>query len=81
MKALVTDSIGWITGALSISPRLSYAGGERGWVGDSPFIFLDCARMRRLGWAPKISIREGILRTLAYLCANSWVLEAGGAAT
>ena len=28
-----------------------------------------------LGWAPKLSIREGILRTLAYLRANPWLLE------
>jgi UDP-glucose 4-epimerase len=72
----VNDSIGWITGALGVSPRITYAGGERGWVGDSPFIFLDCARMRRLGWAPRLTIQQGILRTLEYLRANPWVLEA-----
>jgi len=71
----VNDSIGWITGALGVIPRLTYAGGDRGWIGDSPFIFLDCSRVRRLGWAPKLSIREGILRTLAYLRANPWLLE------
>jgi UDP-glucose 4-epimerase len=71
----VNDSIGWITGALGLSPKLTYAGGERGWIGDSPFIFLDCARMRRLGWAPKLSIQQGILQTLQYLRANEWVLE------
>jgi len=70
----VNDSIGWITAALNVSPRLTYAGGDRGWVGDSPFILLDCTRMRRLGWEPKLSIREGILRTLGYLRANSWLL-------
>ena len=71
----VNDSIGWITGALGLSPKLTYAGGERGWIGDSPFIFLDCAPMRRLGWVPKLSIQQGILRTLDYLRANPWVLE------
>src|SRR5215510_16117406 len=39
----VNDSIGWIAGRLGLAPRLTYAGGERGWVGDSPFIFLDTA--------------------------------------
>jgi UDP-glucose 4-epimerase len=72
----VNDSIGWITGALAATPRLTYSGGERGWVGDSPFIFLDCGRMRRLGWAPKLTIQQGILRTLEYLRANPWLLEA-----
>lgn len=71
----VNDSIRWITGHLGLSPKLTYAGGERGWIGDSPFIFLDCRRIRSLGWTPKHSIREGILRTLEYLQANPWVLE------
>ena len=71
----VNDSIGWITGALGLAPKLTYAGGERGRVGDSPFIFLDCARMRRHGWAPKLTIQQGILRTLEYLRANPWIVE------
>jgi UDP-glucose 4-epimerase len=69
----VIDSIGWITGALGLSPKLTYAGGERGWIGDSPFIFLDCSRMRKLGWAPKLTIQQGIIRTLEYLRANPWL--------
>ena len=72
----VNDSIGWITANLVISPRLNYTGGDRGWVGDSPFIFLDCAKIRALGWKPKLSIREGIVRTLEYLKANAWLFEA-----
>jgi UDP-glucose 4-epimerase len=73
----VNDSIRWITGALGMAPELSYAGGERGWIGDSPFIFLDCARVRGLGWTPKLSIQQGILRTLDYLRANPWLVAAG----
>jgi UDP-glucose 4-epimerase len=71
----VNDSIAWITEYLGMSPKLSYTGGKRGWVGDSPFIFLDCRKIHALGWAPKVSIREGVMRTLKYLQANSWLLE------
>ena len=71
----VNDSIGWITGHLGLKPKLAYTGGERGWVGDSPFIFLDCRKIRALGWAPQLSIREGVIRTLTYLQANPWVWE------
>ena len=71
----VNDSIRWITRALSLDPELRYAGGERGWIGDSPFIFLDCTRMRQLGWKPELTIEQGIIRTLGYLRANPWVLE------
>jgi UDP-glucose 4-epimerase len=71
----VNDSIGWITEHLGVDPVRQYSGGERGWIGDSPFIFLDCAKIRVLGWRPKLSIREGVLRTLDYLQQNPWLLE------
>jgi UDP-glucose 4-epimerase len=71
----VDDSLGWICAHLGVNPERRYSGGERGWVGDSPFIFLDTTKVRALGWRPKLSIREGVIRTLAYLQANEWVLE------
>jgi UDP-glucose 4-epimerase len=71
----VNDSIGWITAHLGLAPRLSFSGGDRGWIGDSPFIFLDTSRVRALGWKPTLTIREGIIRTLDYLRANPWLLE------
>jgi UDP-glucose 4-epimerase len=74
----VDESIGWITGHMGLSPQRNYTGGERGWIGDSPFIFLDCRKIRELGWKPKLTIREGILRTLEYLKTNPWVLEVRG---
>lgn len=70
----VDDSIGWITSHLGLEPTLHYTGGDRGWVGDSPFIFLDTTRIRALGWTPKLTIREGIIRTLEYLQTNPWLL-------
>lgn len=71
----VNESIGWITAHLRLNPTLTYSGGERGWIGDSPFIFLDTTKIRSLGWKPKLSIREGVLRTVEYLQANPWLLE------
>lgn len=72
----VLDSVGWITSRLGVSPRLTFSGGDRGWIGDNPFIFLDCSKMRALGWKPSLSIREGIERTVRYLVANPWVMDA-----
>ena len=72
----VDDSLGWICGHLGVNPERCYTGGTRGWIGDSPFIFLDTTKIRSLGWRPTLSIRDGVLRTLAYLQGNPWVLEA-----
>ncbi len=71
----VTDSVGWICEHLGLDPKHEYTGGDRGWIGDSPFIFLDCARINGLGWKPKLSIKEGVIATLRYLRENRWLLE------
>jgi UDP-glucose 4-epimerase len=71
----VDDSLSWICEHLGITPERRYTGGERGWIGDSPLIFLDTAKVRSFGWRPKFSIREGVIRTLQWLQANTWVLE------
>jgi UDP-glucose 4-epimerase len=71
----VNDSIGWICEALGVRPRLEYTGGDRGWIGDNPFIFLDTRKIRSLGWKPQLTIREGVIKTVEFLRANQWVLE------
>jgi UDP-glucose 4-epimerase len=71
----VNDSIKWITKSLGLTPKLVYTGNERGWIGDNPFIFLDCNKIRSLGWTPKFTIEQGIIKTLEYLQANKWLLN------
>jgi UDP-glucose 4-epimerase len=72
----VNDSIGWICEELGVKPELQYSGGDRGWIGDNPFIHLDVSKIQSLGWQPKLSIREGVIKTVQYLRANEWVFEA-----
>ena len=72
----VNDSIGWICSELGVTPILEYSGGDRGWIGDNPFIFLDTTAIRSLGWKPKLSISQGVIKTIAYLRNNEWVFGA-----
>ena len=71
----VKDSIGWICTALGVTPRLEFTGGNRGWIGDNPFIFLETKRITDTGWTPKLTIEQGIVRTLRWLESNRWVYE------
>lgn len=71
----VNDSIGWICDYLNLQPKREYTGGDRGWIGDNPFIFLETKKIRSLGWKPKLTIREGVQQTIKYLHENPWVLE------
>ncbi len=72
----VNDSVRFICGKLGVTPEFTYAGGERGWIGDNPFIYLDTKKVRSLGWKPKATIEEGVVKTVEYLMANQWVFEA-----
>lgn len=74
----VNDSIGWICKELGVQPKIEYSGGDRGWIGDNPFIFLDTQRIQALGWKPKFNIHEGVIKTVQYLRDNEWVFEARG---
>ncbi len=71
----VNDSIGWICEYLNLQPKREYTGGDRGWIGDNPFIFLDTKKVRELGWKPKLTIKDGVKQTIKYLHENPWVLE------
>lgn len=71
----VNDSIGWMCGELGVHPQLRYGGGDRGWVGDNPFIFLDCSAFRALGWRPKLSIEQAVVRTVRYLQKHPEIVE------
>jgi UDP-glucose 4-epimerase len=72
----VNQSIQWICERLGLQPKLQYAGGDRGWIGDNPFIFLDCSRIRALGWTPRLTIQQAVVRTVEYLQANQHILTA-----
>jgi UDP-glucose 4-epimerase len=67
----VKESIDWICAALGVTPTIEYTGGDRGWPGDNPFLYLDTARIRALGWNPTLTIRESVIRTVQYLSAHT----------
>lgn len=71
----VTESIAVICRQLGASPALSFTGGDRGWVGDSPKILLDTSRLRQLGWAPSVALPDAIVETLQFLETNPYCGE------
>jgi UDP-glucose 4-epimerase len=69
---LVDESAQLIAEHLGLEPAIEHAGGARGWVGDSPLIHLDTARIRGLGWQPTYTIREALHSTLRWFDANEY---------
>jgi UDP-glucose 4-epimerase len=71
----VNESIAWICEALGVTPKIEYTGGDRGWIGDNPFIFLDTKKVCALGWQPKLTIQQGVVKTIEYLRASPHILD------
>jgi len=72
--ALTVDtSISYIVRELGVQPSLNYSGGERGWVGDSPRIQLDCTKLKKLGWKADNSLEKGVTDTVHYLLKNDFL--------
>jgi UDP-glucose 4-epimerase len=71
----VNDSIRYICSTMKVKPKIEYSGGNKGWIGDNPFIFLDTKKVRATGWKTTLTIEQGIGRTLKWLQQNQWVLQ------
>ena len=71
----ISDSVQWIIERLKLSPKITYSGGERGWVGDNPFVFLETNKISSFGWEPIYTIREGVEKTVDFLLENEWVYD------
>ena len=71
----VKESIKIICDILKCNPKLFFKGGRRGWVGDSPLIFLDIKKLRKSGWKPSYTIKQSIKITTKYLLDNQWILK------
>ncbi|MFA5930204.1 MAG: NAD-dependent epimerase/dehydratase family protein [Candidatus Micrarchaeia archaeon] len=47
----------------------SYTGGDRGWTGDMPVVFLDNKKLRALGWKPSMNSAQAVFRAATEMLA------------
>lgn len=71
----VNDSVKFIINYLGLTPEIKYSGGNKGWIGDNPFIFLNTTKVQNTGWKPKLTIQQGVISTVKWLQQNQWVYE------
>lgn len=72
---LVRDSARWICEEMGVTPRIEFGTGNRGWIGDSPFVFLDAEKAMRTGWVPTHSIESSVRETVRWLLVNRWIFD------
>lgn len=69
------ESIAWITSELNVQPAIECGASGPAWIGSAPVVLLDCSKLNRLGWQPKLGLEAAVRRTVNYLSANPWLLE------
>ena len=59
-----------VCGAMKLKGvEYEHTGGERGWLGDMPFVFLDNKRLRALGWKPSMGSGQAVRRAAEEMLA------------
>jgi UDP-glucose 4-epimerase len=70
----VKESVEIISRRLNVQPNISTQESNRGWIGDSPFTFLDTKKAQTYGWRPTKTIQSAIEGTVDWIMQNDWVL-------
>lgn len=72
----VEESARLICDTLRVDPAFEFSGRQNGgWVGDNPHLVLDSTKARGLGWAPTMSVPDGIRLTAEWLTSEDcWYL-------
>jgi len=71
----VSTSAKRICSSMNLEPTFEFSGGNKGWVGDNPFILLDTTKICSTGWTPSTPLLEAIDSTVEWLDENQWVFE------
>lgn len=69
----INQSADWVAACMGLNPTKTYSGGPKGWRGDNLQISLDCTRLYKLGWYPKVDSQTGVEKTIRYFlngCAS-----------
>ena len=60
-----------IVRAMGISGvEYEHTGGERGWTGDMPFVFLDNRKLREAGWTPSMNSKQAVFMAAKGMLAS-----------
>jgi len=71
----VKDSAKLICKSLGLNPLIRFGDGNRGWIGDNPFSYLDISKAKLYGWQPRVSIEKSVVDTVKWIVENKWVLS------
>lgn len=71
----VDEMVDTVLTAADIKIVKKYLGGDKGWKGDNNFVHLDNRKLKKLGWKPRYSLKQGIEKTVTYLEKNLDIIK------
>lgn len=71
----VDEIVNTILKVANIHIEREYLGGDKGWLGDNNFVYLDNRKLKQFGWKPRYSFKQGIKKTVIYLLANEHLFK------
>lgn len=69
----IIDTILEVLGKTSV--KKNWLGKESNWKGDNEFVLLSIKKLKKLGWAPKVTIKQAFAETIFYLQNNPELLK------
>lgn len=69
----IIDAILEAVGCQNVKRR--WLGKESNWKGDNEFVLLSNQKLKKIGWCPKVSIKEGIKKTVDYLLSHPELIK------
>ena len=64
-----------ISKILNVKPYITYSGGNIGWIGDQPKVYLCTKKIRNFGWNNKFTIENSIIDTVNWITLNKWIFN------
>ena len=66
----VTKIANIVSEKMNLKPEFKFTGGERGWRGDVPKMFLSIDKIKELGWRPRYNSERAVEETTKHLVEN-----------
>ena len=60
----VSDIAKMVISTMSLSSKINYTGGSRGWIGDVSKFKYDFSKLKKIGWKPKLSSDEAVKKAI-----------------
>jgi UDP-glucose 4-epimerase len=72
VRFIAEEVVRQMSEALGQSIEISFGEGDRGWVGDVPYTYLDGERLQQLGWTARFESDDAVRKAIVEIISEKW---------